>query len=326
MLIILVKNDALKKLRAFLCLSFMKEKYLIVILFCYSSLFSQNYLEYYKLINKAEISNLDKNYLKSDSLYQEAFHLVKKPFKEDFYLAAINSEKIKDANRTYHYLKFSLEKGLDFDRIRNEKFKNFKNSSFWKKLKKEKKEIETLYLSNINVSLRNQISEMIKNDQKARQPIFGSWKKMKRIDSYNFKKLLSIIEENDDKWPGFSLIGENTPKGKYDVAGNIALMLLHFRKEEIKVLMPYMQEAIFNGEMYPYHYARIIDYKYFGNAIKITKESNGEKKITTCNNYGTYLNTSICDCDRAEKERKKIGFEPLKDYYIKRKSKFKCLK
>jgi hypothetical protein len=32
----------------------------------------------------------------------------------------------------------------------------------------------------------------------------------------------------------------------------------------------------------------------------------------------------ICDCENAEKERKKIGFESIEHYYRKRNSKFKC--
>ncbi|AZJ34395.1 hypothetical protein [Tenacibaculum singaporense] len=303
----------------------------ILILVCFACFFtvrvySQNYLEYYKKINDAEINNLNGNYAKSDSLYHIAFTLVKKPFKEDYFLAAKNSEKLGDCQTTYNHLQLSLKNGLSFKRIKTKDFRNFKESTFWRKLKAEKKQLEETYLSNINVSLRDEIREMIKQDQKARRPIFGSWKQTKKTDYYNYNRLLKIIEENNNKWPGFSIIGENTPKGKYDVTDNISLMLLHFKRKQIKTLKPYILDAVLKGEMYPYHFARIIDYKYFGDAIKITKESSGKIKINTCNKYGTYLNTKICDCKKAEIEREKIGFEPLKDYYRKRKSKFKCLK
>ncbi|MDE1207212.1 hypothetical protein [Tenacibaculum larymnensis] len=304
----------------------MKIKILILFSFILisKSLFSQKYLNYYKIINIAEINSIDKNFLKADSIYQEAFSLVKSPFKEDYFLAAINSEKLGNPKKVYSYLKLSLEKGLLFKRIKTKDFKNFKKSIFWKKLKVERKQLEETYLSNINVSLRDEIHEMIEKDQKARRPIFGGWKQMKKVDSYNFNRFLKIIKENNNKWPGFSLIGENTPKGKYNVTGNITLMLLHFSKEQVEILKPYMLKAVLDGEMYPYHFARVIDYSGLKGGVKVIKKSNGKKIIEFCAFYGTYFNESICDCVEAEKERKKIGFEPLGDYYRKVSSSYTC--
>jgi len=68
-----------------------------------------------------------------------------------------------------------------------------------------------------------------------------------------------------------------------------------------------------DGEMYPYHLARVIDYK----------------NIFDCQPYGTYLSdglSPICDCEKANLERKKIGFESIENYYRKRNSKYVCKK
>jgi arsenate reductase-like glutaredoxin family protein len=270
---------------------------------------AQNYLNYYETINKAEIANLDGNFKKSDSLYQTAFGLVVKPFKEDYLLASVNSEKLNDNSKTFDYLKKGISNGLTLKRIKKI-LTEFQKSKEWKELNKEYDSLRENHLKTLNLPLRKEIKKMLAKDQASRHPIFGSGKKLKKVDNYNFNRLLEIIKENGGKWIGFSTIGEILPKGKYDVTGNIALMILHFNKKQIEQLKPYMIQAVMEGEMYPYHFARAIDYK------------------NNCQIYGTYIDGGylfeICDCENAEKERKKIGFEPIADYYRKRNSKFKC--
>ncbi|MGG6232355.1 hypothetical protein [Tenacibaculum sp. SDUM215027] len=292
-------------------------------LFGIQKISAQNYLNYYETINKAEIANLNSHLKKSDSLYQIAFELVEKPFKEDFLLASINSEKLNENQKTFDYLKKGINNGLTLKRIKKQ-LSDFKRTKEWKKLKKEYNSLRENHLKTLNLPLREEISEMVRNDQKARTPIFGSWKQMKKTDSYNYNRLLEIIKENNNKWPGFSIIGEMTPKGKYDITKNITLMPLHFKKEWIEKLRPYMLEAVLNGEMYPYHFARIIDYTVSHKNISQKKKNNGTIISESCYLYGSYLNVTVCDCKKAKVKRKKIGFEPLKDYYRKRKSNYKC--
>jgi len=282
-----------------------------ILLLGIQTILAQNYLEYYETINKAEIANLDKEFKESDSIYQIAFKLVRKPFKEDYLLASINSEKLNDNQKTYEYLKKGVKNGLTIERIKNQ-ISEFKKSNNWKTLTNEYNSLRNNYLKTLNIPLRNEIIDMIRKDQKARIPIFRSSKKMNKTDTYNYNRLLEIIKENGNVWPGFSTIGEITPKGKYIVTDNIALMILHFNKEQVEKLKPYILLAVFSGEMYPYHFARSIDYK------------------NDCQIYGTYIDGGymfeICDCENAEIERKKIGFESIKDYYRKRNSKYKCKK
>ena len=297
-----------------------------ILLFGIQKISAQNYLNYYETINKAEIAHLDKEYKVSDSIYQIAFELVEKPFKEDYLLASINSEKLNNNQKTYEFLKKGISRGLDIKRIKKQ-LAEFKNSNQWKILKKEYNSLQEKHLASLNLSLRNEISEMVRKDQKARKPIFGSWRQMKKTDSYNYNRLLKIIKENGNKWPGFSTIGEITHKGKYDfdLLGNIAIMPLHFKKEEIEYIEPYMLEAVLEGNMYPYQYARIIDYRLKNKVVNVI-EKNGVTKKNRCFFYGTFTKELICDCKKTEEERKKIGLEPLNDFYRKKKSDFKCKK
>ncbi len=270
---------------------------------------AQNFLDYYEMINKAEIANLDNKLKKSDSLYQVAFGLVEKPFKEDFLLASINSEKLNNNKKTLEYLKKGINNGLTLKRIKKS-LTEFKKTKEWKEVKTEYNSLRKNYLKTLDLPLREEIKNMLTKDQTSRHPIFGSAKKSKKIDNNNYKRLLEIIDKNGGKWSGFSIIGETLPKGKYDVTGNIALMILHFDKEQIEKLKPYMLQAVIDGEMYPYHFARAIDYK----------------NISNCQPFGTYLSggfiSPICDCEKANLKRKKIGFESIEDYYRKRNSNY----
>lgn len=285
----------------------------ITILLGIHKISAQDYLRYYEIINKAEIANLDQDFKQSDSLYQIAFRLVQKPFKEDFLLAAINSDKFLENEKTFDYLKKGIRNGLTLKRIKKE-LTGFKNSQQWKELKAEYNSLRENYVRTLNLPIRYEIAEMLRKDQKARAPIFGSIKQMQKVDNYNYQRLLEIIKRNNDKWPGFSIIGESLPNGKYDVTGNIALIILHFKKDQVEKLKPIMLQAVLDGEMYPYHFARIIDYK----------------NIADCQAYGTYLDgrftSPICDCEKANFEREKIGFESIEDYYRKRNSKYECKK
>ena len=291
--------------------------FIVVLILGIQNASGQNYLNYYETINKAEIAHLDGSFKKSDSLYQIAFKLVEKPFKEDYLLASINSEKLQDFQKMYEYLKKGISSGLTSKRIKKQ-LSDFKKTKEWKELRKEYNTLHEKHLKTLDLSLRKEISEMVKKDQRVRIPILYSWKQMRKTDSDNYKRLWEIIKQNNNKWPGFSTIGEITPKGKYDVDDNIAVMLLHFSPEQIENLKPFMIQAVLDGEMYPYHLARVIDYKYL--------------MVKGCQFYGTYIynpkikSTEICDCKKAEIERKKIGFEPIKDYYRKINGDYECIR
>ena len=295
--------------------------FITISLFGIQKVFAQNYLNYYETINKAEIANLDKDFKKSDSLYQIAFGLVDKPFKDDYLLASVNSEKLNDYQKSYEYLKGGISFGLTLKRIKKELTK-FKKSDHWKILKKEYGTIRNKYLNSLNLKLRDELTKMVKKDQAVRHPIFGSAKKMKKTDNENYKRLLEIIKQNNGEWPSRFMIGDGNENGKYSF-GEITIMLHHFSKEEVLNLKPYLVEAILSGGLSPYNAVYPLDYT---NSKIIGKRG---KYLDSCDPIGSYLGTNknnsiICDCEKAEKERKKIGLEPLDDYFRKRNSTYEC--
>lgn len=282
-------------------------------------------MNYYETINKAEIANLDKQFKKSDSLYQLAFGLVDKPFKDDYLLASINSEKLNDSQKTYEYLKGGISYGITLKRIKKELSK-FKKSDKWKPLKKEYESIRNKYLNSLDLMLREELVEMVKKDQAVRHPIFGSAKKMNRTDNENYKRILEIIEQNKGEWPGRFTIGDGNKGGKY-AFGEITIMLHHFTKEQVNGLKPILISAILKGDLSPYNVAYPLDYK---NSKHIGQRKRGNTTFFyNCNVLGSYRKSSnkeivICDCEKAEKERKEMGLEPLDDYFRKINSSYNC--
>lgn len=292
-----------------------------ILLFGIQIIIAQNYLSYFETINKAEIANLDKDLLKSDSLYQIAFKLVEKPFKEDYLLASINSEKLNNNPKTYEYLKSGISVGLTKKRIKKQLSK-FKKSNEWKSLKKEYESIRERYLKTLNLTLRKELIKMVDKDQAVRHPIFGSWKKMKKADNYNHNRLLEIIKENNGKWPGRFTIGDGNENGKY-AFGEVTIMLHHFSKEQVLNLKPILVDAILTGELSPYNAVYPLDYT---NSKTIGQRG---KYFDSCDYLGAYLSSNgnkavICDCEKAKEERKKIGLESLDDYFRKRNSTYEC--
>lgn len=287
----------------------------------------QNYLNYYCSINKAEIAHLDKEFLQADSIYQSAFAMVEKPFKDDYLLAAINSEKLNDSKTTYEYLKNGVSVGLSIKRVKKQ-LSEFKQSDLWDRLKEEYESIHEKYLESLNLELREELLEMVDKDQAARHPIFGSAKKMKRIDTRNHLRLLEIIKKNKGKWPGRFTIGDGNTGGKY-AYGEVTIMLHHFSKEQVNELKPILVDAIVSGDLLPYNVAYPLDYKN----IKTIGERRRGKTILydMCLPIGSYVRTGgktvvICDCEKAEEERKIMGLEPLDDYYRKRNVNYECHK
>lgn len=297
-----------------------------ILIFGIGKLSAQNYLNYYKKINEAEIAHIDKDFKVADSIYRIAFELVEKPFKEDFLLASINSEKLNDHLKTYEYLKNGVLVGLTEKRIRIE-LSEFKKSDEWNSLKKEYDSLRDRYLKSLNINLRNQLLQMVKKDQSARHPIFGSSKKMKKVDELNYITLLEIIKENNGKWPDRFTIGDGNENGKYSF-GEITIMLHHFSKEEVLYLKPYLVDAILNGGLSPYNAVYPLDYTNH-KIIGERKKNNNTILIDTCNYLGSYLSSNgnkaiICDCEKANENRKEIGLESLDDYFRKRNSTYEC--
>lgn len=270
----------------------------------------ENYGLYYNMINKAEISTYEKSYKIADSLYTKAFALVKNPFRVDLEHAIANLSNLTDFNqKIYNYAMMSVTAGK-----KPRQLKRYIVKSDRKEFIKESSKVRALYLSSLDSELQISIRKMIKKDQKYRKwpfAMLSSYKTLRRIDQDNYDKLLKIIKSKG--WPGFSKIGEDK-KGKYDVTGSVALLLLHFSPEQNELLMPILLNQIRFLDMYPHSIARIKDY----DQIKINK--NPLYGTYTSNFKGSKYFYQVCNEDFKEinKRREKLFLETIEEYGKKR--------
>ncbi len=270
------------------------------------------YWEYYNLIQKAEYENLQSNFKQSDSIYNIAFEKVKRPFKHDYFNAFNNAKNVSDCIALNYLLK-AIELGLTKKELRK--------SGAYKKLTENEKKVCLKKLNKTQISRNDSlykiIKKMIRKDQRARA-FWTDWLKwdkqvkiMDKVDRKNAQILLNICKLYG--WPGFSIIGENTDS-KYDVA-DATFLILHFNKEEYQKLLPYMIKAVENGEIYPYHLARVTDYLYMANV----SDSANCKILEIKQIYGTmyFANRTIIPYgkeDEVNKRRKLIGLGAISLY------------
>lgn len=287
----------------------------VIVLFALPSVLSAQIPDsvnnYFELINYAELSYLDDRFADSDSSFKRAFALVSRPFSEDYFLACENALMMKRNKTAADYLVKAIKNGLTLDRIKAMKaFALFRESSEWKAIDVKYNIYRSEYLNAIDVTIQRQINKMIKKDQQIRgiKGWFYSKNKVDEVDKENFAQLKTIIANHG--WPGFRLIGESNPKGRYDVTGNITLMLLHFNNSQIQYLKPFLFKAIVEMDIYPHQVARVLDYTYI-------KETGRMSQL-----YGTYtMKDKLLPIDNIvelELRRKRLGLEPLNDYLKKR--------
>lgn len=74
--------------------------------------FAQNYIDYHKEINHAELKIVESDFQNSLNHYQKAFELVDKPFAKDLYNASLCSTKLNNHSLTYVLVKQQVKKGI----------------------------------------------------------------------------------------------------------------------------------------------------------------------------------------------------------------------
>lgn len=304
-----------------------KYNFIFIFILYFSKIFCQpfieidttsNYWNYYQLIIKAEKYNLENNFEDADFYYDSAFKCVDRPFKVDY----INSSEnivCDDKEKAIKYLEKAIECGL--------KYRDIKENTIFDSIfsKKEKKNFKLLCRKSEkfgNKELKRKINIMVYKDQHRARAFWTDWlsweKQCKIMDKYdrkNASNMLKICKQQG--WPGFTDIGEN--QIKKETISDVSLLIQHFSKEEIDSLLPYMIEAVENGEMYPYHLARCINYLYMGEIIDSADCQIWKRKQI----YGImYSNDTIIPfgkVDEVNKNRYNAGLESIEQFALKTK-------
>ena len=217
-----------------------------------------DYTNYYKEVSKADSLFVIKEYKKSKELFETIFSKV---------------EPINTFRYSEYYL-YLLSKHYTGDSITKKEIENLivkygKEKSFFKKENVISKYynryvsdstyhiLRTKYVNSINLDLRNDIANMVEEDQMARTLYEGEEgiKKMKEIDSINQNKIKLLFDKGI--YPSKKLVGNLFFD---DVIPNLELLLLHTPdKERFDYYLPKLKQFIREGKTNPYIYCMLVD-------------------------------------------------------------------
>lgn len=229
--------------------------------------YGQNYINYYTIINKAEVKIVTSEYEKSLDLYQKAFKLVKHPFSKDLYNASLCAAKTGKDSTTYTLIKKLVTKGVPLKFFRNKTYKPFRKTKYWKELKHTEKELLKLAENNLNKSLLNQLKKIEVLDQKIRKKKFGypMSDTIRKVDSINMVDLIGLIDRFG--YPSENKIGVKNPKKTFQQPHNIVLR--HFFQgqsstvSQKNILGERLMNALKKGALCPKQYSVWEDIRYF---------------------------------------------------------------
>jgi len=300
-------------------------KYLLLMIFCFASLFvSGQANEYFVLIKKADSLYKLKDFSNSASMYTLAFKANNwKGLLKDRYNAACSWALNNNSDSSFFHLYRIATKAdySDYQHIISDKdLFSLHEDKRWlpllelikeNKVKKEKEE------ANYNRPLIQKLDSILDSDQKYRKMLqevenkfgFNSkqmdsiWRIINVQDSVNLLKVTDILDKYG--WLGPDVIGWQ---------GGTALFLV-IQHSDIKVqekYLPVMREAVKAGKMNSGSLALLEDRVALRQGKKQIYGSQIQK-----NAKGDWVVSPIEDEINVNERRKSVGLEPLEDYVKK---------
>lgn len=275
---------------------------------------------YFPLINKAELSILEKDYAAALQLYEQAFQAVPSPFARDYYNAAVCAMLLKSKKQSLSYLKQLATKGVSIDYLsRQPVFDSLQATKHWKKFKKKYPKYRQQYESQFNMDLRADLDELYARDQYFRQAagglrIYGDT--LQKIEAANVKKLLQWVDKNG--YPGESLIGVGDTLEQLPRFSVVIQRQTKARKGHDFSSM--LEEAVKQGRLRPQAAAYLIEQqvgrsKYGSKAfVKISCSTCGDSRLQ--NDMEQFMEERRTEKEllTIEANRERLGLEPLGDY------------
>lgn len=174
------------------------KKTILLLLALYLALpaFTQSYLPYYELVNKAEMLTFKGKLRQADKLYKRAFKMVDTPHGWNLREAARNAAKMKDTSLAQQYYQYAAALGFDLNRL----FTREDSLALGSRIAEIKpNEYRSLLCSTID--------SLCKEDQLYRKRDYDkNWKRQMIIDSTNIIKIYEIRKKLG-KIPGIKELG-----------------------------------------------------------------------------------------------------------------------
>ncbi|WP_445457475.1 hypothetical protein [Flavobacterium sp. HNIBRBA15423] len=265
-----------------------------------------NYIPYYLKVYKADSLFLNGKYVESykilDNLFKryEPINIEGRTYEYGTYLASAvmsgNIENLKD-KVIYGY--------ENFGSISNSSYKSYYyTDSILKTINFSNAEIDSLrniYHSKVNSNLRNEIVEMVNEDQLARNN--SDAENIIKYSKIHKDKIKKILDEYG--YPSYKIIGSNNGH-EFNELATFDLLFLHQNNDFLEEILPFLLENVKKGKIGPEEYATIYD-RYIWNK---TSEIEGKQY------YGSYTNKGkpslpLKEVKKISKIRQSIGLPSL---------------
>tara|TARA_B100000809_G_scaffold17440_1_gene15485 strand:- start:4667 stop:5599 length:933 start_codon:yes stop_codon:yes gene_type:complete len=253
----------------------MKLSIIVILLFSSLIVKAQDYNEYYNGINNAKLMISQDSLKTSLSYYFQTFEKFDFVFARDCYNAIELSALAKDSIKLEYFIKRGIKQGLNFNYVL--KMKNvsqFQNTTFIKKIEKEKDRLENIYTNSINWELRNEVIEMFEQDQIIREKYYEAilfkrkkigreWEALNKIQ---VERIIEITKKHG--FPGEKIIGIDTKKMHFKIrdndlsAGMPIVIFIHHFSQPNKSYDSILKNEIQSGKLSNEHYAIICDFQY----------------------------------------------------------------
>lgn len=231
---------------------------------------NRDYLNYHKQVIEAESLIVQEKYREALGSYEKVFSTYEFVFLRDYQVATQLALYLNEKQKVLCFLKEGITAGWELKEIKKNSFlATVRDYSEWKYIEKEYDSLRIMYLSGIDLPTRDSVHTMFKKDQnKALGALFRIGNKAQ--EKYGTKKfaphsenqmagLINILESQG--YPGERLIGNDYWMST--ILGHHNSISEDYTKKDTlyQYIRPALEKALASGEMSPYEFAMIDDWK-----------------------------------------------------------------
>lgn len=229
-----------------------------------------NYLNYHKKVIEIENHAVAKEYDAALAGYEKLFHSYDFVFLRDYQVASQMALLVGNQQLAKKYIELGISNGWSLKSIKKNKFvKSHLDASAWKEIKSNHKILAAKRTEQLNQSLRLQVHQMFKRDQKM---AIGAWfrlgdKAQERYGDEKFaphsRRQMAELKEILAKhgYPGEQLIGNHYWMSTV-VSHHNSVSKKHVTHDTLfQALKPRLLDALKLGEISPFELALMEDWR-----------------------------------------------------------------
>lgn len=231
---------------------------------------SQHYLKYHQQVMKVELLIADDQFDDALELLEKLFLNYDFVFLRDYKVAAQLALYLNDRDKSFHYIRKGIISGWGLKAIKKNKYlKTLQNDSEWLALEKAYPDLRKEYLKKIDLTTRKKVQEMSRKDQwKALGALFRigdpaqeryGIRKFAPHSEGQIESLITIMKNQG--YPGERLIGNDFWMSTI-ISHHNSIATEYVKKDTLyKLIRPTLLQAIDKGEISPYEFAIIDDWR-----------------------------------------------------------------